>query len=183
MSDQQQDDTSSGSRYDLRGAQISNSQFGDRNTFLYNNAPPNTAKLIQQITQVLQSEHQQLRITLLAELGAMNAEQRQQIDMILQHYHSGQISPHDLTDFMATMRALIIQLQAGSLSANNELVKISQHLEQVYGSTLSQQHQFELTLPIVPGILQYKYNFGGSIDMDLRNLIDKLRQSWDRWAQ
>jgi hypothetical protein len=179
---EQEDNKPSGSQFDLRGAQISESQLGNYNT-MYHNAPHDATALIQQITQILQSEHQQLRITLLTELGAMNAEQRQQLDMILQHYRSGQISPHGLADFMATMQALVLQLQDGSLSANNQLVKISQQLEQVYGSTLSQQHQFELTLPIIPMLLEYRYSFGGSIDTDLRNLFDKLRQSWDRWAQ
>jgi len=131
----------------------------------------------------LQSEHQQLRIILLSELGAMNAEQQQQIDMILQHYRSGQISTNDLNDFMLTMRELISQLRNGSLSANNELVKIGQQLEQVYGGTLTQQHQFELTLPIIPLFLGYKYSFGGSIDTDLRNLFDRLKQWWDLWGQ
>lgn len=178
----EQDDKSSGSQFDLRGAQISESQFGNYNT-MTNSAPQDTTALIQQITQLLQSEHQQLRITLLTELGAMNAEQREQIDMILQYYRSGQISTQELADFMATMQALITRLQDGSLSANNELIKISQQLEQVYGSTLTQEHQFELTLPIIPMLLQYKYSFGGSFDANLRNLFDKLKQSWKMWAR
>jgi hypothetical protein len=182
MPTQQQGDSSSASQFDLRGAQISKSQFGNRNT-MYNSEPADTNQLVQKITQMLQSEHQQLRIILLSELGAMNAEQRQQIDMILQHYRRGQISTQDLEDFMTDMQTLITQLQQGSLSADSELVRVSQQLEQVYGSTMTQQHQFELTVPIIPMILEYKYSFGGSFDTNLRNLFDKIRRSWDRWTQ
>lgn len=179
---EQEDNKPSGSQFDLRGAQISESQFGNYNT-MYNNAPQDTAALTQRITQVLQSEHQQLRIALLAELSAMNAEQREHIDMILQHYRSGQLTPQDLADFMAMIHALIARLQDGSFSANNRLVQISQQLEQVYGSTLTQQHQFELTVPIIPLLLEYKYNFGGSLNVDLRNLLEKLTHFWNLWRQ
>ncbi|RMG71793.1 MAG: toll/interleukin-1 receptor domain-containing protein [Chloroflexi bacterium] len=182
MPDQEQVDKPSAAQFDLRGAQISNAQFGNHN-IMYNSAPADSSQLIQKITQILQSEHQQLRIVLLSELGAMNAEQKQQIDMILQHFRSGQISSQDLTDFISTMQTLTMQLQNGSLSANNELVKISQQLEEFYSSTFSQQHQFELTLPIIPLFLEYKYSFGGSLETNLRNLFDKLKQLWDGWTQ
>jgi hypothetical protein len=182
MPEHEQDNGPSPVHFDLRGAQISKTQFGNSNT-MYNNAPQDTSALVQHIMQLLRSEHQQLRVMLLAELGAMSADQRQQLDMILAHHRSGQISPHDLADFMVAVRAVLTHLQEGSLAANSELVRISQQLEQVYGSTLTQQHQFELTLPIVPMLLQYRYSFGGSIDTNLRGLIDKLKRSWTLWAR
>lgn len=43
--------------------------------------------------------------------------------------------------------------------------------------------RFELTVPIILLLLEHKYSFGGSLNADLRNLMKKLRQSWDQWRR
>jgi len=175
------------SQFDFSGASIDRSQIGHDNTMINN--PSKTqdgdlllARLIQQIGALLKSEHQQLRLTLITELQAMSAEQRQQIEMIVQYYQQGRIRSHDMAAFMSDVRTVLTALQNEANFSNSQLAQISKQVEQVFDSHLSQEHKFELTLPIVPGILEYKYSFGGTIDTNLRNLIDNLRQSWDAWA-
>jgi len=186
MPTQPQDTPPSGTRYDLRGSEISESQFGDGGIMFNKSSKTQDsdlllARLIQQMGTLLKNEHQQLRLTLITELQAMSAEQRQQIEMIVQHYQQGRISPQDMAAFMADVRAVLAALQNEANFSNSQLAQISKQVEQVFDSQLSQEHKFELTIPILPGIFEYKYSFGGTIDTNLRNLIDNLKQSWEAW--
>jgi hypothetical protein len=168
--------------------QIRDSQVGNGNTQINNPSvkPSNDvrlAQLIQQISALLKTEHQQLRLMLITELQAMSAEQREQIEMIVKHYQQGQISSADMVAFMSDVRTVLTSLQSEANSSNSELRRLADEVEQIFGSQLSQEHKFELTLPILPGIFEYKYSFAGTIDIDIRNLIDRLKQSWDEWKR
>jgi hypothetical protein len=177
----QSNGTSTGSQFYMPNLKAERSQFGNENLMINKgDTSIDTARLMQRVKHILQSEHQQLRIVLLAELASMNADQKQHIEMILNHYQRGQITQQDFHQFMTTMQALVQQLQAGSLSANNQLIQISQQLEQVYNSSISQQHQFEVTIPVIPAILDYKYQFGASMDTDVRNLIERIQELWSQ---
>jgi hypothetical protein len=113
----------------------------------------------------------------------MSVDYRQQLARISQAAQVNQIAPQEVAAFMQDVRYLLAELQGGALSANNQLVHISQQLVQVYNSQLSQEHQFELTLLILPGIFAYKYNFGASLNLNLRNLIDNIHHSWTQWSK
>lgn len=177
--------TGGASKFDLSHATIENGQIGDGN-IQYNN-PRNLPEthlidqLMQRIMHALKDEHQHLRLLLITELQAMSAEQRQQVEMIFDHYQHGQLSSQQVAAFMQDVRQMLTALQQSSLSTQNESVAISRQLAQVFAANLAQQHQLELTLPILPGIFAYKYTFGGTLDADLRNLIDHLQATWQGW--
>jgi hypothetical protein len=181
------EETPSTSQFDLRGAVVTESLLGNYGTYI--NKPKGDgsqelllADAVRQVNDLLKSEHQQLRNTLIFELQSMSAQHLAQVDMIVNHYRSGTIPASQLTDFMRDTRELLVALHDQTKSGSAKLATISQQVEQVLDTNFSQQHQFELTVPIIPFILEYHASFGASMDLNLRNLVDRVKRVWDEWA-
>lgn len=172
------------SKYNIHADKMKYVQIGDGNTQINTTSAKQNddvllAKLTQHFGQLIKAENQQLQLMILTELSAIEAEHREQIDSILQQYQHGSINTHDLSAFMADIQALLVALNQ---ETNSQLAHMGNQLEEIFDSHLSQEHKFELTLPIIPGIFNYHYNFGGGANMNLKNLINKIRQTWNNWS-
>jgi hypothetical protein len=79
-------------------------------------------------------------------------------------------------------RAMRVMLNRG-IPMDTELRTAIADLTEAVESSLSLDQKLELALPLIPLLLNYKIELGAGSDLDLHDLIQSLRQHWQRLRQ
>lgn len=108
----------------------------------------------------------------------INATNQLILDKILGEVHQGRIEQGELQRTVdATRRSIRHILDTGVKINDADVVKSLSDIYESVNSSLTFEQQFELTLPVIPFLLEYKINLGAGIDLQAvwDELISRLK--------
>lgn len=174
-----------GVQFDFTGANISQSQIGNGNVMVNRGGrEANNAVLLAQISQIiaeqLESKHIQLKAQLLTEISKLNTEQMTEISAVLASYQNQAIRYDETQALLDQIHNLTTLIRDESVSVQMDLQAVNSQISQIFDAELTHDQQFQLSVPIIPGILSYNATYGGNMSINLRNAFDALKNRWSQ---
>jgi len=102
------------------------------------------------------------------------------VEKILEEVHQGRLEQGSMRSTVeSTRRALKHILGTGVKFDDPQIANALAEIYQAVNSSLTMEQQFELTLPVIPYLLNYKFNLGAGVDLQAvwKELIGRLQKS------
>lgn len=101
------------------------------------------------------------------------------LQVLYKEIHDGRIEQGQLRQTIDAIRRALKHIQTSGLPIGNELKKVLDNIYLAINSDLPFNQKLELTLPIIPFLLEYKVDLGAGVDLGTAwaELIDKIQKA------
>jgi hypothetical protein len=121
------------------------------------------------------SEQKQWQMSMVERLESNHFDQLAEIRLLLK---DGKVEKDEAAAALDDIRVSIAALGASQTSLDERLLRALKGTQAVIDSDAALQQKLELTLPIIPMLLEYKFEIGAGSGVDLDEILKRLRQRW-----
>ena len=130
------------------------------------------------IKETLEVEFGNIKLGLATLYQYLNRTYRLQLEQILKIMHNGAIEQGEMIRTLDAIRRSLRAMQKTNTELESEIQSIITKANTVIDSKLTLQQKIELTLPILPYILDYKVELGAGSDADINSTLAEIKERW-----
>ena len=104
--------------------------------------------------------------------------ERKSLTQIMEAVHQGRVEQGEIARTLDAIRRAIRFIQTTNMEMGQPMRELADKAEHAVQSDLSLQQKLELTLPILPGFLNYKIELGAQSNLDLETLRAEIYERW-----